>query len=87
MIVANLRYLAYLLRLWQDIDSGKVIWRASLEDPHTGNRQGFSNIEALIDYLIYLRVNHSLDEPGTQDQEDGTRKNHNTKQNSFTNPD
>jgi hypothetical protein len=45
------RYLAYLLRLWQIKDAGKLVWRASLEDPHTGERQGFANLEALIDFL------------------------------------
>lgn len=45
------RYLAYLLRLWQVKEAGKLAWRASLEDPHTGERQGFPNLEALMAYL------------------------------------
>ena len=73
-MVRNLRYMAYLLRLWQDIVSGKVIWRASLEDPHTGDRQGFSSIEGLIEYLNHLQGNASLIKYCNQDQEDGNRE-------------
>ncbi|UCH60847.1 MAG: hypothetical protein JSV61_05025 [Anaerolineales bacterium] len=46
------RYLAYLLRLWQVKDAGKLIWRASLEDSHTGDRQGFPSLEALVTFLL-----------------------------------
>ncbi len=45
------RYLAYMLRLWQVRDNEKMIWRASLESPHTGERLGFANLEALFDFL------------------------------------
>ena len=45
------RYLAYLLRIWQIKDAGQVVWHASLEDPHTGERQGFPNLNALIAFL------------------------------------
>ena len=44
-------YLAYLLRLWRVNDDGKPVWRASLESPHTGERHGFANLEALFDFL------------------------------------
>jgi hypothetical protein len=44
-------YLAYLLRIWQVKDPGQLVWRASLEDPHTGERQGFASLEALIAFL------------------------------------
>ena len=45
-------YLAYLLRIWQFKDAEQLTWRASLEDPHTGERQGFATFEALIDFLL-----------------------------------
>jgi hypothetical protein len=45
------RYLSYLLRLWQTSDDGEQIWRASLETPGTGERQGFASIEDLIRFL------------------------------------
>jgi hypothetical protein len=47
-------YLSYLLRLWRVRSSGgpeKVIWRASLEHPHTRQRQGFASLENLFDFL------------------------------------
>jgi hypothetical protein len=44
-------YLAYLLRLWRVNDDGKPVWRASLENPHTGERRGFANLELLFAFL------------------------------------
>jgi hypothetical protein len=44
-------YLAYLLRLWRvNTDQGPV-WRASVENPHTGERHGFANLELLFAFL------------------------------------
>ena len=43
-------YFAYLLRLWND-DACPTCWRASLEDPQTGKRVGFANLEKLFAYL------------------------------------
>jgi len=43
-------YLSYLLRLWQE-SAGEGIWRASLEDPHTGERTGFASLEDLFAFL------------------------------------
>jgi hypothetical protein len=42
-------YHAYLLRLWREQPENP--WRASLEDPHTGERQSFTNLEKLVCYL------------------------------------
>jgi hypothetical protein len=44
-------YLSYLLRLWQTSDGGKQVWRASLESPGTGERQGFASLEDLFEFL------------------------------------
>ena len=44
-------YRAYLLRLWQVMHAGELVWRASLEDPRTGERLGFSSLERLIVFL------------------------------------
>ncbi len=45
-------YMAYLLRLWMvDGARGKGIWRASLEDPHTGAVRAFASLEALMEFL------------------------------------
>jgi hypothetical protein len=52
------RYLAYLLRLWQEGASpgGKALgerplWRASLERPQSGERLGFASLEDLFSFL------------------------------------
>jgi hypothetical protein len=45
------RYMAYLVRLWQVTSAGRLVWRASLEDPHTGERRGFADLETLFDFL------------------------------------
>ena len=44
-------YIAYLLRLWQVKQAGELVWRASLENPHTGEQQGFADIESLFTHL------------------------------------
>jgi hypothetical protein len=48
------RYRAYLLRLWEESRENPRLpgtWRFSLEDPHTGERQGFADLEALVEFL------------------------------------
>ena len=48
------RYRGYLLRFWEERSSqhdGPVVWRFSLEDPHTGERHPFANPGALIGFL------------------------------------
>ncbi len=65
------RYLAYLLRIWQVNDVEKLTWYASLEDPHTGERQGFPNLDELIAFLWeQVRDRHHEGET-SQDKEDG----------------
>jgi hypothetical protein len=43
-------YQAYLLRVWRE--SAAEPWRATLEDPHTGERLGFGGVDGLLAYLI-----------------------------------
>jgi len=45
------RYLAFILRLRQARDNEEMLWRASLEDPHTGERRGFASLEMLFAFL------------------------------------
>jgi hypothetical protein len=46
------RYRVYLLRLWQaDDEHGSLVWRAALEDAHTGERHGFANLSRLCTFL------------------------------------
>jgi hypothetical protein len=48
------RYWSYLLTFWeercQDPDT-PVVWRFSLDDPHTGQRRGFASIEEVMAFL------------------------------------
>ena len=44
-------YQAYLLRLWRSEHQGQWQWHASLESPHTGERQSFTGLEQLIAFL------------------------------------
>ena len=44
-------YLSYLLRLWQASVGGELVWRASLESPHTGECVGFADVESLFAFL------------------------------------
>jgi hypothetical protein len=45
------RYHAYLLRLWQSGEEGSNTWRISVEDPHTGERRGFADLNSLFAFL------------------------------------
>ena len=45
-------YLAYMLRLWwAGSHSDQAIWRASLEDPHTGELLTFGDMKAVFAFL------------------------------------
>jgi hypothetical protein len=44
-------YRSYLLRLWVDDVNGKRAWRISLENPFSGERRGFANLQDLCVYL------------------------------------
>ena len=57
------RYQTYLLRCWQErsqqAEGLVVVWRFSLEDPHTGQRRGFASLE---DLLVSLTTDLTADE-------------------------
>jgi hypothetical protein len=44
-------YLSYLLRLWRTSSEEETSWRAALEDVQTGERRGFSSLDALFTHL------------------------------------
>ena len=48
------RYRAFMLRCWEvrspDPD-GLTTWRFGVEDPHTGQKHGFADLEALAAFL------------------------------------
>lgn len=43
--------LAFLIRLWQVRTEGKLVWRGSLEDAHTGEKRGFGDPAGLFAFL------------------------------------
>jgi len=51
IIPSDKKYRSYLLRLWC-ADTVDPCWRASLEDPQTGERVGFASLEQLFAFLM-----------------------------------
>ena len=45
------RYVAYMLRLWKVGGDDEPTWRASLENPHTGELHVFGHLQALFAFL------------------------------------
>jgi hypothetical protein len=48
------RYRAFMLRCWEVRGRdplGPTAWQFSLEDPHSGTRRGFANLDALMAFL------------------------------------
>jgi len=43
------KYYAYLLRFWRE--DGSNSWRATLEDPHSGESVGFASLPQLFAFL------------------------------------
>ena len=44
-------YFAYLLRLWREPGGETARWRASLQDPHSGEKFGFAHLDDLVAFL------------------------------------
>jgi hypothetical protein len=73
MAASERRYLSFLLRLWCIEQDGCKIWRASLEDPHTGEQRGFASLDLMVDFLMKQvqsagdeqnnRISDTTDEP------------------------
>jgi hypothetical protein len=55
MITEEMGYRSFLLRLWCVKQNGELAWRASLEDPSTGQQYFFSSSDALNEFLRQLR--------------------------------
>jgi len=51
-------YHSFLLRLWFVKQNGKFSWRASLENPLTGQQQFFDCFEDLFAFFQELKKNH-----------------------------
>ena len=63
-------YLSYLLRL-RRVSGGEAAWRASLEDPHTGDLHRFASLEEAVDFL---RAHMGLAEGIAADDAGGRQK-------------
>lgn len=57
-------YQSYLLRLWRAEDPEQADWRASLEDPSTGEIEGFQDLKGLFESLRD-RTRAQADEPNS----------------------
>ena len=44
-------YHSFLLRLWQTVEGGRLVWRASLEDVKSGEIHRFTSMDLLVNYL------------------------------------
>ena len=63
------RYLSYMLRLWETSNGERQIWRASLESPGSGQRQGFASLQGLIDFLE-AEIEHQGERSDVDDESD-----------------
>lgn len=66
------KYMAFLLRLWRENET--TPWRATLENPHTGVRQGFSDPKSLFTFLQNLISGSIQQGQGVGEQEKGIRR-------------
>jgi hypothetical protein len=57
MSIEQPQKLTYLLHLWQVERNGEPVWWASLENPRTGERQAFADLEELFAFLDEKTVN------------------------------
>ena len=70
------RYRSFIITMWQERIRDKdvsVVWRFRMEDPHTGHRRGFADLEALVAALQQEIDNSTAEEPGG-DQFDESRQ-------------
>lgn len=47
---------AYLVRLWAVHHNGELLWRAAIEDVHTGERRAFADLPSLCRFLLDAAV-------------------------------
>lgn len=61
-------YFSYLLRLWRE-EEGTAVWRASLQDPRTGERVGFAYLDELFEFLRHhVKANASIDKDSSRER-------------------
>jgi hypothetical protein len=66
------RYVSYLLRLWQDHNDQKPVWRASLQSSLNGERQVFASLDHLFAFLSRGLDLRSNTDGGNQVSETGS---------------
>ena len=64
-------YISYLLRLWQIRNASDLVWRVSLESPHTDERVGFASLDEL---FAFLRQRTGAVPNTTKDQDAGQQR-------------
>jgi hypothetical protein len=69
--IAKQRYHSFLLRLWLVNEQEGSTWRASLENPHTGERLGFASLERLFAFLQDQAADIATGEAGSSASEGG----------------
>jgi hypothetical protein len=69
--ITKQRYHSFLLRLWLVNEQAGVAWRASLENPHTGERLGFASLERLFAFLQDQAAEVATGEAGLPANEGG----------------
>ena len=63
------RYRSYLLSFWEERSTDPdvpVVWRFSLQDPHTGQRHGFASLDKVVAALEQEMVGKRTDESETR---------------------
>jgi hypothetical protein len=60
-------YRAFLVRMWTVAQNGGVVWRASVQDAHTGHCRAFADLVGLCEFLAAV-----VDSP--PDQQDDQSK-------------
>lgn len=56
-------YIAYLIRLWRE---GPGVWRGMLEDPNSGERIYFKDVDELLAFLRQQVKRDNGDEPTSE---------------------
>lgn len=59
-------YHAYLLRIWREAEG--MPWRATLQNPHTGEQEGFASVDQLIDFIRNKTEGQESSAESSQDQ-------------------
>ncbi|RPI32889.1 MAG: hypothetical protein EHM70_07715 [Chloroflexota bacterium] len=45
-------YISFLLRMWQVQEADRLVWRAMLDNPHTGAQYFFASLPRLYQFLL-----------------------------------